>query len=808
MKKPKLIPILLLILTLSACAQPLVEQPAGEVTGELQAPTENIPTPAPTPTATPTPVQLADAGDQEIFAGDYELALENYQTALSSNDPTVVDKANFGIGQAYYSLGSYAAALDSLRLAAASADSVIAARANYLMGRTFVALERYDEAQNAYDAFLALRPGLIDSHVYELKGDLYNLTGAYPQAITNFQEAYRSDPYGGNDALAVKIAVAYQNSGDVDTALSLYQDLYNTTDNDYTKAQMDLLIGRIYYDRGDTEQAYGYYQDAVNAFPFAYDSYSALVTLVNDNVPVNEYQRGLINYNVGNYALAVEAFDRFLATEPEAYADAALYFKALAVRAAGSINGEDSNEAAILVWQELINTYPVSDYFIDAWEDIEYTLWAYMDEPLRAAEAALDFVARYPDDPNAGDFLFLAGRSYERTGNLALASETWQRIANEYPNSAEIFRSVYFAGIVTVRMGDWAAAEPLFARALLLTSEPSEQAAAYLWIGKCQDAQGDISAALDTWKVAQTTDPFGYYSIRAEDLLLDQGVFTPADSVQLDTDLTPYRLAAENWLRETFELSAETNLESPGLLANDPRFQRGLEYCSLGLYEIGKAEFEALRLDLDGDPAQTFRLIPALVDIGLYRSALVATNSLLSSAGMENASALEAPEFFSRIRFGAYYLDWVLPAAEFRDIDPLLILALIRQESHFEGFAESSAAARGLMQIIPSTGAQLATDLGWPDNYTADDLYRPYVSIVYGTTYLARQRQFFEGDLYNVLAAYNGGPGNTIAWNELAPDDPDLFLESVRIEETRTYIKLITENYYIYKWLYGETVLP
>ncbi|MDY6872856.1 MAG: tetratricopeptide repeat protein, partial [Chloroflexota bacterium] len=419
MKKPKLILLLLLILSLTACTQPLIEQPAEEPTNPMQAPTESQPTPAPTPTATPTPVQLTGEGDREIFAGDYEWALETYQAARSSNDPAVVDKANLGIGQAYYGLDSYAAALDSLRLAAVSTDSVIAARANYLMGQIFIALERYDEAQSAFDAYLTLRPELIDSHVYEIKGDLYNLTGAYTQAIANFQEAYRSDPYGGSDALAVKIAVAYQDSGDVDTALSLYQDLYNTTSNDYTKAQMDLLIGRIYYDRGDTEQAYGYYQDAVNNFPFAYDSYAALVTLVNDGVPVNEYQRGLINYNVGNYALAAEAFDRFLAAEPEAYADAALYFKALAVRAAGANNGEESNEAALQVWQQLINTYPASEYFIDAWEDIEYTLWAYMDEPLRAAETALDFVARYPDDPEAGNFLFLAGRSYERTGDLA-----------------------------------------------------------------------------------------------------------------------------------------------------------------------------------------------------------------------------------------------------------------------------------------------------------------------------------------------------------------------------------------------------
>jgi soluble lytic murein transglycosylase-like protein len=56
-----------------------------------------------------------------------------------------------------------------------------------------------------------------------------------------------------------------------------------------------------------------------------------------------------------------------------------------------------------------------------------------------------------------------------------------------------------------------------------------------------------------------------------------------------------------------------------------------------------------------------------------------------------------------------------------------------------------------------------------------------------------------------MLAAYNGGPGNTIAWKNLTPnEDPDLFLEIVRIEETRDYIRLINEIHYIYGWLYGE----
>ena len=805
MRKPKHIFLFLLILTLTACSQPAVKQnPTSAADTTVIVPTSTA-MPAPTPTSTSTPAEMTEDGNLAILAGDYETALEIFQAALSTGtDPRVVAGSNLGMGQAYYAQGNYGPALDYLRPAAMAEDSVIAGRAQYLLAQSYTSLERYDEALTAYDTYLQLRPGLIDSHIYAHKGDIFGSLGDYTQAIANYQEAYRADPDGGSEALAVKIAVAYENSGDQDTALALYQDIYNTSDNDYTNAEMDLRMGRIYYAREQWDQAYAYFQDAVTNFPFAYDSYSALVTLVNDAVPVDEFQRGLINYNVGNYALSVEAFDRYLATSPEANADAALYYKALATRASGTSNGEDKTDEAIAIWRQLIDNYRASPYFIDAWEDIEYTQWAYQGEYLQAAETALQFVTQYSDENEAPAFLFLAGRSYERAGMLAEASATWQRIPNEYPSAEETFQAIYFAGIVTVRMGDWAAAQPLFSRALVLTTKADETAAAYLWIGKCQQALGDMSKAVDTWKQAQLADPFGYYSIRAEDLLIGQGPLTDPASYDLNPNLTPYRQEAEIWLRETFSLAVDINLESPGLLANDPRFQRGMEYWSLGLFEEGKAEFEFLREEFADDPAQIFRLIPALVDIGLYRTALVATTNLLKSAGLEGALALDAPEFFSRIRFGAYYLDWLLPETAAEDFSPLLLLSVIRQESAYEGFIGSSAGAIGLMQIIPSTGAERATLLGWPEDYSTADLFRPYISIVFGTNYLSHWRTYFEGDLYATLAAYNGGPGNAIAWESLAPDDPDLLLDTIRIEETRNYIRLITEIQYIYGWLYGD----
>jgi soluble lytic murein transglycosylase len=172
---------------------------------------------------------------------------------------------------------------------------------------------------------------------------------------------------------------------------------------------------------------------------------------------------------------------------------------------------------------------------------------------------------------------------------------------------------------------------------------------------------------------------------------------------------------------------------------------------------------------------------------------------------MDDAGTMNAPIYFNRLRFGTYFSELIVPAAQEYGIHPLFLFSLIRQESAFEGFVRSSAGARGLMQIIPTTGQEIANELGWPDNYADDDLYRPMVSIRLGTDYLDKWRSHLGGDYYPALAAYNGGPGNAIAWQELAQDDPDLFLEVVRFAETKEYIRSISEIFNIYRRIYNRT---
>ena len=341
----------------------------------------------------------------------------------------------------------------------------------------------------------------------------------------------------------------------------------------------------------------------------------------------------------------------------------------------------------------------------------------------------------------------------------------------------------------------------------MLATNDTDSSEAYFWIGKSQKIQNELEAALSTWQLAIQKDPTGYYSERARDLVLNRLPFSYTGNLDLAFDLNAEKPEAETWMRTAFNLAPEVDLSSPGSLAADPRYQRGQEYWSLGMYEEARNEFEDLRTALGGDPAGLFRLIQPLLDLGVYRSAILATRQLLSLAGLDDTATLSAPIFFTHIRFGVYYQDLVLAAAQKEGFDPLFLLSVIRQESLFEGFVQSSAGARGLMQIVPSTATGIVNNMGWPTDYSDEDLYRPNVNIPLGAHYLAEQRQFLDGDFYAILAAYNGGPGNSYAWQQLAHGDLDLFLEIIRFQETRDYIMRIAENFNIYRQLICEKSL-
>jgi soluble lytic murein transglycosylase len=203
---------------------------------------------------------------------------------------------------------------------------------------------------------------------------------------------------------------------------------------------------------------------------------------------------------------------------------------------------------------------------------------------------------------------------------------------------------------------------------------------------------------------------------------------------------------------------------------------------------------------LADDPLALYQLALAGRSMGLYRSSIRCVQRIVHLSPVE--SVLEGPLFLQRLAYPLYFKDLVIAEAQANALDPLLLFALIRQESLFESYIASWAGARGLTQIVPATGEWVAAHLGWPE-YRSEDLDKPYVNVKFGAWYLAYQIQDF-GNIFAALAAYNAGPGNAIRWLSAENDsDDDLFVEGITFAESQLYVKRLYEYYFAYHALYG-----
>jgi len=149
--------------------------------------------------------------------------------------------------------------------------------------------------------------------------------------------------------------------------------------------------------------------------------------------------------------------------------------------------------------------------------------------------------------------------------------------------------------------------------------------------------------------------------------------------------------------------------------------------------------------------------------------------------------------------------DWK-PAGGFK-VDRALMFAMIRKESNFRIRAKSHAGAGGLMQVMPAT-AQYITKRGSLLRRNRHRLYEPKFNMALGQRYIEylSETDIVEGNLFMVLAAYNGGPGSLMEWREEVPyrQDPLLFIESIGFYETRNYIERVMANLWLYRLRLGQ----
>jgi soluble lytic murein transglycosylase len=150
------------------------------------------------------------------------------------------------------------------------------------------------------------------------------------------------------------------------------------------------------------------------------------------------------------------------------------------------------------------------------------------------------------------------------------------------------------------------------------------------------------------------------------------------------------------------------------------------------------------------------------------------------------------------LRFPLSYADQIRQNAMQQDLDPALLFGLIRRESAFNKDAHSPAGARGLMQIMPQTGRQIAKDLNerWQGK---NSLYNPVRNLKYGSYYYQKLLNQFNGHYALALAAYNAGPHRVKKWLPEKTVPADIWIETIPFRETREYVTTVLVYAMIYQ---------
>jgi soluble lytic murein transglycosylase len=151
------------------------------------------------------------------------------------------------------------------------------------------------------------------------------------------------------------------------------------------------------------------------------------------------------------------------------------------------------------------------------------------------------------------------------------------------------------------------------------------------------------------------------------------------------------------------------------------------------------------------------------------------------------------------VRFPLSYTDKIHENSAQHNLNPAIVYGLIRRESAFNEKATSPTGARGLMQIMPRTGRDIARGLKerWRGK---NSLYNPVTNIKYGSYYYQKLLTQFDGHYALALAAYNAGPHRVKRW---LPEDKtlpaDIWIETIPYRETRDYVSTVLAYTLIYQ---------
>lgn len=183
----------------------------------------------------------------------------------------------------------------------------------------------------------------------------------------------------------------------------------------------------------------------------------------------------------------------------------------------------------------------------------------------------------------------------------------------------------------------------------------------------------------------------------------------------------------------------------------------------------------------------------------------VSGNAALKNGLLALANRYSLPSLSVQVgsAFGAKYDAALYPLIPWQpengySADPALVLAVAKNESHFNHGAISPAGATGLMQIMPQTAEMMRTG-------SSKSLGDPELNVTLGDKYLEMltRTDGIDDNLLFIIGSYNAGPKRILelynAGKRQNGDDPLLFIETLPIKETRDYMQKVMATYWVYR---------
>ncbi len=383
-------------------------------------------------------------------------------------------------------------------------------------------------------------------------------------------------------------------------------------------------------------------------------------------------------------------------------------------------------------------------------------------------------IERYPDTDQAAQIVFMRGDAAQDRRDWATALRHYRQVATMAPERSQAGMARMRIGQILLTTGETAAAEDTYSAYLEDFPNGARWEEASYWAARTRVNLGRTETVRPLLARLRTEEPFDYYTVVTGQLLGEsfQVPSLPPGSMEMSP-------AVRRWVDQV-KLLAAAGFKAVA----DRHVQRVIDDAVTG--DVSQQDRLALAHALN----ELGRTIDG-INLGwaLRREGMPWSQTLLSVVypfPFREMIELEADEW---------------------GLDPILVGALIRQESAFVEGIKSSAGAVGLMQVMPATGAEVARKVG-PRNFTPASLETAEVNLHLGARFLIDMLDRFGPELPLVLSAYNAGPTRANRWKDYPEiTELDRFTERIPFAETRGYVKNITRNLAIYRAIYGDRTI-